>query len=177
DGRGHVVVRGRDDRVDAPGLPVRDLEAFERLRARHFVDEVAVDVDERGAVRFLVDDVGGPELFVEGAGHGDDGLQTAIIAIAMPCSPTPRTGSRRGNLGFARSSHPMDERKEHPMTLAALVVLTLVLLAAAGYAQWRIPRFEATRSGVMLTRGLLVLVGVGFGFVSTRYYASATYPA
>jgi len=63
------------------------------------------------------------------------------------------------------------------MTLAALVVLTLALLAAAGYAQWRIPRFEATRSGVMLTRGLLVLVGVGFGFVSTRYYASATYPA
>jgi len=63
------------------------------------------------------------------------------------------------------------------MSVVALTVLTIALLAAAGYAQWRIPRFEATRSGVMLTRGILVLVGVAFGFVSAVYYASPVLPA
>ncbi len=63
------------------------------------------------------------------------------------------------------------------MSTAALVALTLALLAAAGYAQWRIPRFEATRSGVILARGVLILVGVAFGFVSAVYYASPVFPA
>ena len=53
--------------ADAPGLAVRDFESLERLRARHLMDQVAVDVDERGAVRFLADEVRVPELFVEGA--------------------------------------------------------------------------------------------------------------
>ena len=51
---------------------VRDLETLERLWARHLVDQVAVDVEERGAIGFLAHEVRGPELFVEGAGvdHG-----------------------------------------------------------------------------------------------------------
>lgn len=62
------------------------------------------------------------------------------------------------------------------MTTAGLAILTAVLLAAAAYTQWRIPRFEATRSGVMLTRGLLVLIGVAFGFAAAEY-AGEAYPA
>ena len=61
------------------------------------------------------------------------------------------------------------------MTIA-LAILTAVLLLAAAYAQWRIPRFEATRSGVMLTRGLLILVGVAFGFAAVTY-ARGNFPA
>jgi hypothetical protein len=63
------------------------------------------------------------------------------------------------------------------MTVAALAVLTIALLAAAGYAQWAIPRFDATRSGAILTRGILILIGVAFGLASARYYAGPGYPA
>jgi hypothetical protein len=63
------------------------------------------------------------------------------------------------------------------MSTAALAILAVLLLAAAGYAQWRIPRFEATRSGVMLARGLLILIGVAFGFAAATFYTSAAYPA
>jgi len=63
------------------------------------------------------------------------------------------------------------------MTTAALAILTAALLAIAAYAQWRIPRFEATRSGALLARGLLVLIGVAFGFVAADYYAGPGYPA
>ena len=49
-----------------------DLEPLERLRARHLMDEVPIDVDEGGAVGLLADEVRVPELFVEGAGcHGE----------------------------------------------------------------------------------------------------------
>jgi hypothetical protein len=67
-GRGRdVVVGGGEDRSDAPRVPVRHLQALEGLGAGHLVDDVAVDVEQRGAVRALADDVGIPELFVEGA--------------------------------------------------------------------------------------------------------------
>lgn len=63
------------------------------------------------------------------------------------------------------------------MSTAIVALLTIVLLAAAGYAQWRIPRFEATRSGTLLTRGLLILIGAAFGFWSAASYAGPGYPA
>ena len=62
------------------------------------------------------------------------------------------------------------------MSTAILAVVTIALLIIAGYAQWRIPRFEATRSGVFLTRGVLILIGVAFG-LAVGYFASPTYPA
>ena len=68
--RGDIVVGRGDDGIDAPGLAVGDFEPFERLRARHLMDQVAVDVDERGTVGLLADEVRVPELFVQGAGHG-----------------------------------------------------------------------------------------------------------
>lgn len=62
------------------------------------------------------------------------------------------------------------------MSNPGLAIVTAALLAAAVYAQWRIPRFEATRSGVFLTRGILILIGVAFGFAA-MYFASPVYPA
>ena len=55
-------------------LRPRGAQALERLRARHLVDEVAVDVDERRAVGILRDDVVVPDLVVERlrSGHGCD---------------------------------------------------------------------------------------------------------
>src|SRR5262249_35842126 len=67
--RGNVVVRRGEDGFHAPHAAMMLLEAFEGLRARHFVDDVPVDVDERGSVGFLADEVGVPKLFIEGACH------------------------------------------------------------------------------------------------------------
>jgi hypothetical protein len=63
------------------------------------------------------------------------------------------------------------------MSASVLALLTVILLLAAGYAQWRLPRFEATRSGTLLARGILLLIGVAFGLVSAGYFAEPGYPA
>ena len=39
-------------------------------------------------------------------------------------------------------------------------------LAAAAYAHIQTPRYVATRSGVVATRGILVVVGLAFGYVA-----------
>ena len=64
-----VVVRGRDDRVDPPLLSAGERQAFIRLRARHFVHEMAIDVEQRRAVVLGVNDVALPELVVECLTH------------------------------------------------------------------------------------------------------------
>ena len=47
-------------------------QALERLRRRHFMHEVAIDVDQAGAVLGLVDQMIVPDLVVQGCrfGHG-----------------------------------------------------------------------------------------------------------
>jgi hypothetical protein len=53
-------------------------------------------------------------------------------------------------------------------------VLLLVLgLAAAAYAQIEIPRYVAGRSGIVATRGILIVVGLAFGFVAANTFAEA----
>jgi hypothetical protein len=42
-------------------------------------------------------------------------------------------------------------------------------LAAAAYAQQRIPRYTAGRWRVMFTRAVLLIVGIGVGCVSASY--------
>jgi hypothetical protein len=64
-GRRIVVGRGDDGR-NAPRLAAGQLEAFEGLRAGHFVHEVTVNVEERRAICFLMDDVVLPKLVVKG---------------------------------------------------------------------------------------------------------------
>ena len=92
-GVGQVAVRGRHVVVDhhqrllgrahlAAGQP----QAFERLRARHLVDDMAVDVEQRGAVRLLVDQVVGPDLVVEGTrlGHGSVLQRLVGLFVIIP---------------------------------------------------------------------------------------------
>ncbi|CKJ96575.1 Uncharacterised protein [Neisseria meningitidis] len=64
-GRG-VVVGSGDDAVDAPQLAPRHFQAFKCLRAGNFVHQMAVDVEQDGAVFFFADDVAVPKFVVEG---------------------------------------------------------------------------------------------------------------
>ena len=65
-----VVVGSGHDGADAPDLAARFAQAFKRLRAGHFVNQMAVDVQNGGAVFFGVNDVLVPDFVVEGASHG-----------------------------------------------------------------------------------------------------------
>ena len=67
--RGHVMVGHRQIGADAPDRTTGQLQPFERLRAGHFVNQVAIDVDQTGTVFFLMDDVGVPQLVVKGLRH------------------------------------------------------------------------------------------------------------
>jgi hypothetical protein len=51
------------------------------------------------------------------------------------------------------------------MDLLLTMVLAALLVTAAGYAQYRIPFHTAGASRVALTRGVLIVVGVAFGYV------------
>jgi hypothetical protein len=50
-------------------VAMRDAKTFERLRTRHLMYKVTVDVDEARAVILPVDDVTIPDFVVEGLGH------------------------------------------------------------------------------------------------------------
>ena len=71
-----VVIGGGDDRAyppwPAPGKP----EPLERLRARHLVHQVTIDVQQRGAVGLGANDVAVPQLVVEGKRGHRHGLAT-----------------------------------------------------------------------------------------------------
>ena len=69
-GGGRVVVGSGDDGADAPHLAPRLAQALEGLRAGDFVYQVAIDVEDGGAVFFGGDDVLVPELVIQGAGGG-----------------------------------------------------------------------------------------------------------
>jgi hypothetical protein len=58
------------------------------------------------------------------------------------------------------------------MNIFFTIVIAALLLACAAYAQLRIPRFTAGRSRIVLTRTVLIVVGIGFGYVAAAPYAS-----
>ncbi len=66
-GGGRVVVGGGHDRRGAPRLAPGDAQPLEGLRAGHFVHQVAIDVDQAGAVFLAMNEVVVPELVVERA--------------------------------------------------------------------------------------------------------------
>jgi hypothetical protein len=71
-GGGHVVVRHGDGLFRRAHLAAGHPQALEGLGAGHFVHQMAVDVEEAGAVFGLMDDVVVPDLVIEGtrSGHG-----------------------------------------------------------------------------------------------------------
>ena len=69
-GRRHVVVDDGERLLGRADLAAGHAQAFEGLRARHLVDEMAVDVEQAGAVGLPVDDVVVEDLVVQGLGCG-----------------------------------------------------------------------------------------------------------
>ncbi len=63
----HVVIDHAQRLLGRAHLAAGQTQTFERLRARHLMHEVAVDVDETCAVRLLIHQVVVPDLVVEGA--------------------------------------------------------------------------------------------------------------
>lgn len=55
------------------------------------------------------------------------------------------------------------------MVTALLALLAALLVGAALYAQRQLATFTRGAGSVLLTRAVLALVGLGFGFVSMRY--------
>ena len=53
------------------------------------------------------------------------------------------------------------------------ILATAVLVGAAVYAQYRIPQHTAGRFNVALTRLLLIVIGIAFGYVLAQTYADA----
>ena len=56
------------------------------------------------------------------------------------------------------------------MNILLSSLLAAFLLAAAAYAQVQVSRFTAKRSNVVLTRTVLIAVGIAFGYVASRPY-------
>jgi hypothetical protein len=65
-GGGHVVVDHQQRLFRRAHLAAREPQPLERLRARHLVHEVPVDINQAGTVRLFVNQVVVPDLVVEG---------------------------------------------------------------------------------------------------------------
>ena len=63
---GHVVVRRCQVGIQTPGLTVGQTQAFKRLGRGHFVEQLAVDVDQRRTIIALFHQVLVPEFVVKG---------------------------------------------------------------------------------------------------------------
>ena len=63
----HVVVDDAQRLVRRAHLAAGEAQSLESLRARHLVHEMAVDIDEAGAVRRFVDEMVVPDFIVERA--------------------------------------------------------------------------------------------------------------
>ena len=70
----HVVVDDAQRLLRRAHLAAGQPQSLERLRARHLVHEMPVDIDETGPVGAFVDEMIVPDFIVEGArlGHGQE---------------------------------------------------------------------------------------------------------
>ena len=64
-GSRHVVIRGRDIGVDAPRFAASQSQPFKRLWRGHFVENVTIDIDQRGTIIPLFDEMVVPQLVVK----------------------------------------------------------------------------------------------------------------
>src|SRR6202030_842160 len=92
-----VVIDDGERLLGRAHLAAGRAQPFERLRRGHLVHEVAVDVDEAGAVRLLVDDVVVPNLVVKRARlrHGRD---SELIQIRYVYSAALAAGLSLGSV-------------------------------------------------------------------------------
>ena len=66
----HVVIDHAQRLFRRAHLAAGEPQTLERLRARHLMDQMPVDIDQAGAVRLFVDQMVVPDLVVKGAGLG-----------------------------------------------------------------------------------------------------------
>ena len=57
--------------------------------------------------------------------------------------------------------------------MALMMLFAAISLTAAGYTHLHIPRFVATRAGIVAARGILLAVAVAFGYVTATTYADS----
>ena len=54
--------------------------------------------------------------------------------------------------------------------LIVMIVVAALLLATAGYAQLQIPNYTASTAGVVVSRLVLIVMGLAFGYAATFGY-------
>src|SRR5262249_52231705 len=86
----HVVVDDAESLVRRAHLAAAQAQTLERLRARDLVHEVAVDIDEAGAVRLLVDQMVVPDLVVKGARLGHSSFHPRLFGALFRWLPSGR---------------------------------------------------------------------------------------
>ena len=76
----HVMIRHRDGLFGRAHLAARHPQPLKGLRAGHFVDQMAVDIQQASAVIGLMDNVIVPDLVVKCArSHGSSLLELAVM--------------------------------------------------------------------------------------------------
>ena len=96
-GGGDVVIHGGPGQIRAAQRALHGAQAVERLRAGHFMHQMAVDVDEGGFPFHFPDHVGVEHFLIEGLGHCSVFLVMCCVAqiraaIWLPISAVLCTG-------------------------------------------------------------------------------------
>src|SRR3954452_2572315 len=101
-------------------LAAGDAQPLEGLRARHLMDEVAVDIEERVAVGLRLDDMVVPDLVVKRArGHGSTpGNSLSPWCLAEAAKPE-KSGKTDRLAGLARSTGSGNSRPAMAVTAPA----------------------------------------------------------
>jgi hypothetical protein len=76
----HVVIDHQQRLLRRAHLAARKAQSLERLRRRHLMHEVPVDIDQAGSIRLLVDQVVVPDFVVEGTRLGHSSIQLSGYA-------------------------------------------------------------------------------------------------
>ena len=117
-GRRHVMVDHAERLVRRAHLASGQPQAFERLRARHLMDEMPVDIDKSGPVRVLVDEMIFPDFVVERSRLRHGLLRRFLL------------GGRRPGCGAAVIL-PLDNARRLAAPAAQIIKLGAAHLAAA----------------------------------------------
>jgi hypothetical protein len=66
---GDIVIDHRQGEFRTPDFPARHAQPFERLRARHLMNDMSVDIEQAGAVLLLIDQMRFPNFIEKRAGR------------------------------------------------------------------------------------------------------------
>ena len=81
-GGGNVMVGHGQSGLGVADLAAGGAQTFERLRAGHFMDQMAVDIDQTGAVILDIHKMAVPDLFEQGARFGHGVLRCSTLRVS-----------------------------------------------------------------------------------------------